>query len=218
MKDTRKILFVSLLTALLIFSNIVSIKMTVVAKLPLSCSIFVYPFTFLCVAVIADLYGAKTAIKSICFALLAQILLSIVGTVLVNLPNQVSTIVEANSLQQILAPIEQSNGMYLPNMKVLFGSILGFTVSQLINVGIYTFISKLTYRPIACALSILIAIMIDTVIYVPISTIGVENINLVLTILNQFIVDVIITFISVALFSIFTIKKKETKKRKKVEA
>ncbi|MBQ7140019.1 MAG: VUT family protein [Bacilli bacterium] len=217
MKDTRKILFVSLLTALLIFSNIVAIKMTVVAKLPLPCSIFIYPFTFLCVAVISDLYGTQTAIKSVCFAVLAQVLLTIVGTIIVNLDNQVSTLVEANALQQILAPIEQ-NGIYMPNVKVLFASILGFSVSQLVNIGIYTFVKNLTFRPIACALSILIAIMIDTIIYVPISTIGTADVNLTLTILNKFVVGVIITFISVVLFSIFTIGKKEPEKKVKAKA
>jgi len=215
MKDTRKILFVSLLTALLVFSNIVAIKMTVVAKLPLPCNLFIYPFTFLCVAVISELYGSKSAVKSVVFAVLVQIIISIVGTIIVNLPNQVSTLVEANALQQILAP-ELSNGMYMPNMKMLIGIIISFVSSQLINIGIYTFIKKLTFKPIACALAILIAIIVDTIIYVPISTFGVEGINLTLRILNQFVVGVIITFISVVLFSIFTTGKKEV--QKKVEA
>lgn len=215
MKDTRKIFFISLLTALLIFSNIVAVKITVVAKLPLPCSIFVFPFTFLCVAVISELYGSKSAVKSVCFALLSQIIISIVGTIIVNLPNQVTTVVEANALQQILAP-EYNNGIFMPNMKILLGTIVGFITSQMINIGVYTFSKKLTFKPIACALSILISIMVHTIIYLPISSIGAGDVNITLQILNQFVVGVIITFISVILFSIFTIGKKEP--QKKVEA
>ena len=137
MKDGRKLFFTGLLVALLIVTNIVAVKVTVIAQLPLSCSIFVYPFTFLCIAIISDLYGAKSAIKSVCFAVLAQVLLTIVGTIIVNLPNQVSTIVEANTLQQLIAP-ELKNGIYMPNMKVLglifFGgivlSIIGYFIFQ----------------------------------------------------------------------------------------
>lgn len=211
MKDKRKIFFTSLLTILLIFSNIVVSKITVVANLPLSCSIFIYPFTFLCITIIADLYGAKEAMKSVAYAIICQILVFILCTVIANLPNQVDTLMQANALQSLLAP-ELTNGIYHPNFTIMIGTLLSFGISQLINIGLYTLAKKYTFKVVSSALAILFAFVIDTVLFNVIKSIGVTNNNFTLTIINQFVVGVVITVISVILFCIFTAGSNKTKK------
>ncbi len=217
MKDSRKLFFMGLLTALLIFSNIVAAKITVVAKLPLPCSVFIYPFTFLCVAIITHLYGAKDGMKSIAFALITQIIFFGFSILVANVPNQVDTLAEANSIQAILAP-EVTNGIYHPGFKLMIGAIVSFGVSQLINVGLYTFAKKYTFKAVSSALSILIALLIDAVIFVAITGIGNISGNTIgITLINQFVARVILTIVSVIIFCIFTIgdKKKEDKKVEK---
>lgn len=203
--------FMGLLSALLIFSNIVAAKITVVANLPLSCNVFVYPFTFLCVAIITHLYGVKDGIKSVSFALIIQILFFGLSMLIANVPNQVDTIIEANSIQATLAP-DVTNGFYHPSFKLMFGSLLSFAVSQMINIGLYAFSKKYTFKAISASLSILLASVIDAVIFIIITgTVGSNSIAL--TLVNQFVARVITTVISVIILCIFTIgDKKNTQK------
>ena len=216
MTDKRKVFFTALLTTLLIISNITVSKMTVIANLPLPCSIFTYPFTFLCVAVIAHLYGSSEAMKSVGYAICCQILVFIVCIVVANVPNQVDTIMQANALQQLLAP-DVTNGIYHPNVFVMLGTIVSFVISQLINIGLYSASKKHTFKAVSSSLSILFAYIIDAVIFSVIMSIGVATNNLSLTIVNKFIVGVVTTAISVILFCIFTIgdKKEKVKTAKK---
>ena len=217
MKDGRKMFFTGLLVALLIVSNIVAVKVTVIAQLPLSCSIFVYPFTFLCTAVITELYGAKEARKSVYSALGIQILMIILYIVVVNVPNQINTIGEANALQTILASVTRGE-TYLPEFKTIIVSLIGFGVSQLINIGLYSFARKNTFKIISIALSALIAMIVDTAIYVLITQTGVLAGNeLVLAVIYRFVADVVATIVIIPLFMLFSIKKEEKKTNTKTK-
>ena len=217
MKDSRKIFFASLLVALLIISNIVAIKMTVIAKLPLSCSIFVYPFTFLCTTAIAELYGNKDARKSVLFAIIIQLIVLISYIIVVNVPNQIDTIDQANALQRTLTPIGLNDNFY-PDMRPIIASIIAFTLGQLINIGLYSFARKNTYKLIAVALSVIIAMIVDTTLYVVISQINViPNNELIIQLINRFVVDVVAAIIIIPLFMLFTIKKKSKEVPKKEE-
>lgn len=222
MKDSRKMFFSGLLAVLLVIANIVAVKMTVVAKLPLSCSIFVYPFTFLCTAVIAELYGNKDARKSVFFAIIIQILILIVYIVVTNVPNQIDTIDQANALQRILASVGL-NGKFYPDIRPIIASIISFTLGQLVNISLYSFARKNTFKLIAVALSVILAMIVDTTIYVLIAQFNVIPSNeLIIQLVNRFVVDVVASVIVIILFMLFSIKKKEEKatpeKQKEVEA
>ena len=211
MKEGRKIFFNGLLVALLIVSNIVAIKLTVIAKLPLSCSIFVYPFTFLCTAVITELYGAKDARKSVYSALVIQLLMLIAYIAVVNMPNQIDTIDQANGLQRVLTSV-LSGETYLPDFRVMFASLVGFGIGQLVNIGLYSFARKNTYKIISVALAVLLAMIVDTVLYLLISQLGVLAGNeLIIQLVNRFVVNVVTTIIIIPLFMLFSIKKQEKK-------
>ena len=214
MKDGRKIFFTGLLVALLIVTNIVAVKVTVIAQLPLSCSIFVYPFTFLCTAIITELYGAKDARKSIYSALGIQLLMLILYVVVINMPNQIDTIHESNALQTILASATIGE-IYLPEIRTIIASLIGFGVSQLICVGLYSFARKNTFKIICIALSALIAMIVDTALYVLISQVGILAGNeLVLTVVYRFVANVVATIVIIPLFMLFSIKKEEKKTKK----
>lgn len=214
MKDGRKMFFSALLGVLLVISNIVAIKMTVVAKLPLSCSIFVYPFTFLCTSVITELYGSKDARKSVFFALLIQVIVLIAYIAVINVPNQIDTIEQANSLQRILTPFG-ANGNYYPELRPIIASLVAFVISQLINIVVYTFSKKYTFKLIAVALSVIIAMIVDTSLYVFISQAGLLAGNeLILALINRFVANVVASVVVIILFMIFSIKKKEVKEVK----
>lgn len=212
MKDGRKMFFSTLLGVLLVISNIVALKITVIAGLPLSCSVFIYPLTFLCTMVIAELYGNKEARKSVLFALIIQIVILIAYIAVVNVPNQVNTIHEANALQRILTPFG-SNGMYYPELRTMLASLVGFVLSQLAAISLYSFARKNTFKIIAAALSIILALVINTSLYVLISQVGIiDNNQLILQLINNFVANVVAAIVVVILFMVFSIKKTETKK------
>lgn len=209
MKEGRKIFFSILLGVLLVISNIVAIKITVIAKLPLSCSIFVYPFTFLCTSVITELYGAKDARKSVLYAALIQVIVLLAYIAVVNVPNQITTIDEANALQKALAPYG-NNGNYYPEIRPLIASLVAFVISQLVIIGMYSFAKKNTFKLIGIALSVVIAMIVDTTLYVLISQVGVLAGNeLILQLINRFVANIVAAVIVIILFMIFSIKKKE---------
>jgi len=218
MKDGRKIFFSILLGVLLIISNIVAIKVTVIAKLPLSCSVFIYPFTFLCTSIIAELYGGKEARKSVLYAIIVQVIVLVAYIIVANVPNQINTIENANALQKVLTPYG-FNGDYYPNLRPIIASLVGFVLGQIVNIGLYSFAKKNTFKFIAVALSVIIGMIVDTSLYVLISQMGVIAGNeLILQLINRFVVNVVASVAIIILFMIFSIKKKEeTKKTKKVK-
>jgi len=209
MKDSKKIFFSTLLGVLLVISNIVAIKLTVIAKLPLSCSVLIYPFTFLCTSLIAELYGNKDARKSVLFAVFIQIIVLIAYIAVVNVPNQIDTISEANALQKVLTPFG-ANGKYYPEIRPIIASLIVFVFGQLVNIGIYSFSRKYTFKIIAVALSVVIAMIVDTTLYVLISQVGMLAGNeLILQLINRFVANIVAAVIVIILFMIFSIKKKE---------
>ncbi len=209
MKDSKKMFLTGLLCTLLLLANVVAAKITVIAKLSLSCSIFVYPFTFLCVALITHFYGAKEGIKSVLFTVIFQIFFYGMGMLICNLPVETSSLFQSNALQTVLAP-ELTQKLFHPNYMVAFGSIFAFTVSQMMNIGMITLAKKYTDKTIAATFAMLLSLLLDAVIYTCISQIGItETLSITTILLNQFIARVMITILSGILFYIFTYSKKE---------
>lgn len=210
-KDGRKVFFSGLLTALLILSNILALKITVIAKLPLACSVFVYPFTFLCTTVITELYGNKSSLKSVFSAIIVQILVIIAIAITINVPNQIDTITEANALATLFGT-SSIGGKLIPALRPIFASIIAFGISQSISIALYKFARKNTFKTVSAALSILLGIIIDAVIFILISKMGtIPSNELIIQLVNQFVVGVVATVIIVPIFLLFSMKKKEVK-------
>ncbi len=200
MKDTRKIFFIILLATLLIFSNILVAKTINVQHLTFAGSILTYPFTFLCSVILTEIYGTKTGYKTVLFSVIAQLALLSLGTIVVNLPSTTDAKLASDALRTIIAPVEM-NGLYFPDIKILITSLVAFTLAQIICIFIYNYLAKNIFKPIACAVTILMAIMIDSLIFIPITNIGVENAIIIPQLLNQLIIAVLATFISTIIYS-----------------
>ncbi len=203
-KEDRIKFLTSLLTVVLVVSNIIVAKTTVILGLVLPSSILIYPLTFLFTISITHLGGIKEASKSIFFAIVIQTLISIVFyLVLIIFPDQLNTIVEANQLRNIIG----SGSKEL--LTTLLPSLLAFGISEFIASGIYTILNKYTYKIIAADLAILIPILIDSAIFSFLTMFGDDS--LMFNLANKFIASVAYTLIMIIMFMIFTINPKKTK-------
>ncbi len=206
MKDTKKIFLTSLLSILFIFSNVVASKITLIAKLPVSSSVFIYALTFLCVLLIIHSYGYKEGVKSICIALFCQCICFCLSIIICNIPNGSPTIATSRALQTILAP-EKTNNIYHPAFSLMFGSLLSFFFSQIINASLYEIFNKYTMNILAASLSMLISLILDAALFTLITNIGVINtMTIAEAIMNQFIIRVFISIILTILFLMFSLK------------
>ena len=208
-KDGRKIFFSALLAVLLVMSNILALKITVVAKLPLACSFFVYPFTFLCTVAITELYGHKSSLKSVLSAVLIQIIVLVLITITLNLPNQIDTIDKSNALA-VLFGNSSAAGIVFPDLRSIIASLIGFVVSQIICIYLYKFARKNTFKGVAIALAVLLGIILDAVIFVLISKVGtIPSNELVIQLINQFVIGVVATIIIIPIGLLVSMHKKE---------
>ncbi len=196
----------TLLSVILIFSNIISTKNIQISNLSFTASSFIYPFVFLIVAIITYKYGAKEGIKSVLIAISSQIIIWLLSTLICNMPTDPYTSSQAGALKSILTP-NLTNGYNLPNLKMAFGSILGFSISQLINIGILNFTQKYTIKFASSTLAIFVAMIIDSIIFNIIIT---PQDLLLNTITNQFIIRVFMTILSIIIFCVFTSKKENS--------
>ncbi len=207
MKDTRKLLFMGLLCTLLIFSNIVGLKIILLFKLPVSCSVFMYPITFLIVAAITELYGYKTAFKSVLVAFLCQLVCFGLSTLICNLPMGATSLTIDQALQTLLAN-EVTGSIYHPAFSLIIGTSVAFVVSQTINICLYSYFHKHIFSWLAAALSMLIALVIDAIIFIAISKVGVIPGGTVAeAFMNQFIIRVALTLVLTIVFPFITAKK-----------
>ncbi len=194
MKESRKIFFTILLAALLIFSNIVVVKIIHVQNLTFAASIFTYPFTFLCVLILTEIYGMKISFQSLFYSILAQLIMLTVGTIIVNIPTDPSSVLGANALQTIIAP-EKVNEIYMPNIKIIITSLGAFAIAQSAAIFVYNYLRKNINKIVAFSVAVLMAIMIDSLIFIPITNIGIDNSVILPRIMNQLIVAVASAFI-----------------------
>lgn len=217
MQIRRKIFFNCLLMAALVLSIFCASKVTVILNIPIACSFFIFPVTYLCLSVLNELSGTKKTIISLLSAVCILILTYITITVVINLPNQTDTINEANALTMLLQS-EKIMGYYIPSMKMIVGSTIGLLVSGLILIGIYSLTSKYTFKTMSCFLATLVSLIIFNTIYVCTTKLGVlGGQEFIMMMLNRFIFSVIWTAIISILFLVFSYTKKEKVKIAKEE-
>ena len=158
------------------------------------------------------MYGSNEARKSVYSALIVEFLI-LVALV----PNQVDTIDKANSLREILTPNVIGN-YYLPDIRMVLASFIGFALSQLAAIGLYSFGRKATFKLVASSLASLVGLILDSILFMFISKMGIlENNELIIQMVNRFVVGVVATIVFIPLFAIFSIKKKEKTKETKIK-
>ena len=211
--DLRKLFLMYMVPCLLILANIVASKVTLVFGYPISCSIFIYPFTFLCVALITHFYGTKEGLRSIVLALFCQIVFYVLSILVCNLPTDENSLVNANALKVILAP-QTFNNLCYPSVKMMIGVLLAFTLAQIFNVYLYDAANYYAMKYFSAFMSILTSLILDALIFVSITKIGTNaNTNLFNAIIIQIIARFIFTIIALGIFYLVTYSKKKNIKR-----
>ncbi len=208
MCDSKKLFLMSMLSTLLIFSNIIASKTITIFSLPVSCSIFVYLFTFLCIALLNHYYGKEESFKCLGIAIICQIIFFIISIFVCNLKGLAESQMISKALQVLLAP-ESSMGFFHPSFKLMIGTILAFGISQGINIVLYNFLRKYLFKVLAVALAIMSSVIVDAIIFIFTTKIGAVNGNIINTLVGQFSTRIFMTILLVLLFSIFTLKKEE---------
>ena len=100
-KEFKRTFFSSSIAVLLIMSNIIGLKYTTFASFVLPISFITYPLISLCVIMLVDLYGRKTAMQAVYTALILQLFM---------LLSQSNTCPDINSDTNFLC---EGNGKYV---------------------------------------------------------------------------------------------------------
>ncbi len=169
--DSRKLFLMYMIPCLVVFANIVASKVTLIFGYPIAASIFIYPFAFLCVTLITHLYGTKDGMQSIILALFCQVIFYGLSILVCNLPTEEGALINANALRTILTP-EVLDGLYYPSVKILIGSLVGFTLGEIFNVYLYDATVHYTNKYLSAFVSIFASLIVDALIFVSVSKLG----------------------------------------------
>ena len=101
-KEFKRTFFSSSIAMLLIISNIIGLKYTTFASFVLPLSFITYPLISLCVIMLVDLYGRKTAMQAVYTALVLQLFMLLVYLLTTSLANQTVVSDMAYEINRIL--------------------------------------------------------------------------------------------------------------------
>ena len=101
-KEFKRTFFSSSIAVLLIISNIIGLKYTTFASFVLPLSFITYPLISLCVIMLVDLYGRKTAMQAVYTALVLQLFMLLVYLLTTSLANQTVVSDMAYEINRIL--------------------------------------------------------------------------------------------------------------------
>lgn len=169
-KENSPALWTSLLSVLLIATFMFSLKFYEPAdNLILTGGIYIYPLTFLIVAIICKFYGFKSARKSIFASVLAVLIFTFI-TMLCVIPDGNSTSMQYNAIIQY---IFANDSTYIGNFRIFyptlgqyFGVLISFIISHLLYATIYNVTHKITIETLSIGLSLFIAYILDRIIFI----------------------------------------------------
>ena len=101
-KEFKRTFFSSSIAVLLIVSNIIGLKYTTFASFVLPLSFITYPLISLCVIMLVDLYGRKTAMQAVYTAFVLQLFMLLVYLLTTSLANQTVVSDMAYEINRIL--------------------------------------------------------------------------------------------------------------------
>lgn len=189
-EDYRKSFLQVLVVISLVIANLVALKLGEIYGLVVCSSVVIYPFTFLGIALLQDLYGKKTALKTGLMAIIFQLLVLIPYALVVNMPVQ-------NLIYDFSGEVET---VFTFDSSIVVSSLIAFTVGQLVNIYLFEFMKKYSYKIIGAALSILFGLVIDSIIFILLSGWGMPEYALISRIYSQITTSVFMTFILTVIF------------------
>lgn len=161
------------ITLATIMSNIQTIKLVTLFGVESSLGTVLYGSIFLANDILNEEYGKKVAIKTIYIGFAAMLLMTLFMYItLLYIPSASDF---ANDSLKLIFSL---------NVRITIGSLLGFFVSQLIDTNLYEYFRKKNYPLwIKNNCSTIISQLIDTILFVIITYIGVVNVSTLFSIL-----------------------------------
>lgn len=211
MKDNKKVFLTTIVAILLVFSNVISANITSILGSPITCSIFIYPITFLGILLLTSFYGKEEGHRGIIISLIAQIIIFALSTLICNLPSTTESLEISNDLKIILAP-DVTNGFYHPSINLMIGTLLSFVIAQLVSVHLYSYLKKTTDKSISAFFALLSGLVIDAIIFILFTTLGTNTqTSLSSAITTQIVIRIIIAAILTLIFYVATLNAKKEK-------
>lgn len=171
MKESTKITLITLTTVLLVFANVISTNIISLFGASITCSIFVYPLTFLFILLLSKFFGKREAIKCVCLAACAQVLVFLLSIFICNLAPVSETSEASNALRLILAPAE-TQGFFHPAVNLMLGTLVSFIVAQLVSIHLYGALETRSPRFIAAFIAFLLGLVVDSALFIVATTFG----------------------------------------------
>ena len=199
-KEFKKNFFTCLLAVLLVVSNLLCKKLTIIFGITTGVEFIVFPFTFLCTLLIVNLGDKKDAYRSILSASVIQLLITISYTIAINLTSQ-ELIPDGAMYVNEVFKVEQFN---------VLSSVLAFILSHCLLIYIYDSFKHLKKEFYGVIIGLLGSLFLDSVIYLGLTLKGFEFMYIVDRLLINVIIDIVMIFIVTIIFYILKDHKKDT--------
>lgn len=193
----KKMFLTSLLVVLFVLSNIIGMKYTNFMGLTLSVNFIFYPFIYLCILLLINMFGKKEAYSSIIIAIFIQLFLVIAYSLIVNLGSQ----------SMIPDMALEVNNLFKVNLSNILSSLIGLAVSSYILIYLYEYIRIIGYHLMGVIISTLTSLIIYGLINITVNTYSLGYDITLNMILCHVIMSVIITIIIAIMF--YMMKDKE---------
>lgn len=194
MKQEKLLLLTSFFSTFFIISNILANKIISIGFFEVTASIICYPITFLIANIMTNEFGKTITKKVLNITIIVQLLILIITSLVVLIPT--NNLTDTSNAYNVL---------FTSNLRVVIGACIAFYISQKVN--IYSF-NKIKYKCnnyiFSIILSTFISLLVDVLIFISISFIGIINFSELLKLIrNIYLSELIISIISLLFIEIF---------------
>ena len=190
--------WISILTVLLVVSNVVAEKIVVFWGFKVPSAVLTYAFVYLCTDIINERWGKKMADRGVKYGFVAQVVASVFFFMALRLP-----------VAGFSTEVQEAMAVVLgQNWRFVVASLSAYIVSQRFDVFIFHKIKQWSggrWKWLRNNGSTMVSQFLDSVIFIVIAFVG--NVpNLAVMIGSQYVVKVVIAFLETPLFYLFTIR------------
>jgi len=135
---------------------------------PVALGTVVFATTYLCSDILTEYYGKAAAKMGIWFCFSAQILMTLLMIMAVGYPSLPAGAIGSPGTEHMALTEQAMSLLFTPSPRILLASLLAFAVSQLSDIGVFQWISKLTRKRwlwLRTTVSAWISALVDTVLF-----------------------------------------------------
>lgn len=181
-KEKNFYYFLTMILFIMCFTTsiILACRTIQIGKLTLTGSILFYPMTYFLAILFSERYGKEKTIMMFNYAVFSLIIMVAMITITSTLP--------------IAGGTDKLGILFNMDYRIVFASIVGFYVSQYLNITIYYYLTG--YRGFKFLISGVIAITIDALLFTCLANIGILSFSdMVLRFANTYIMDVLMIIV-----------------------